>query len=204
MRETLVGPASKVARFALLAIVILGAILAVSTAAVWSGTYYAYGALSNGPAKLDVFAMSGPLSDPYGLIAVENRDTYVSVILERREWDSVLAMWRKARGVPGPMWRLVGSITETDADNARLFLFAGQGVRFVLRENRDCVLYDVAPKDEDAVERSLVRVRDHFLGKITADRAWHASLSDALHGTARAVRYWPPVPPSPRSVANPC
>ena len=206
VRDALLGFAPYAARFVLTVIVGLLAIFAYIVVAGWLLEYYIYGSFARGESKLTIFAAGAPISDVYGLVAIHNGDAASSITLEDREWAGTLAIWQRARSFPQPAWWRAGDITDEDAYNSRLSIYGGPGIRFVLRQDRSCVVYDIAPKDEDAVQRALVRVQDHLAGNVTTQGVPQHTLSEAFDVAVSVVRSYPtpPTPTSPQSAAQPC
>jgi len=159
----------------------------------WFSAIYPYGSFVDHDRALNIFVTSIG-GDTYGLIDIGNGPTELNVILESRQWESLIALWRSARAARNPGWRAIGAVSETEAKNGRLFVLAGNTIRFVIREGQECVSYDIVSGDQGKVESALLRVQDHFAGKISAQPT-SISAARAYTATLDAVRYWPPAPP---------
>lgn len=158
---------------------------------------YDYGTF---PASGGALTLSGTsmLDARYAVLGIQDARTDASVIFDAEQWDTVLSLWTRARTAPPQAKRhLIGDLTETDADNARLFVLAGHGIRLVLREDGRCVPFDLPPSQQEAFERALLRVKDHLAGKITGaerpsgpPRTW----GEAVHALVYHAPLQPAVP----------
>ena len=126
--------------------------------------YFEYTSLGNGNRQLRILATGG--IEDYGLFDIKNNDTEVSLILEPAEWNTLIELWERATSSRPRISRFIGEIAETGTfDNARLAVFAGQDVRFVLHENGACADYSLAPNDVKGFERSIRLVQKRLQGK---------------------------------------
>jgi hypothetical protein len=143
------------------AIIALSYVLVVYYAASSARTYD-YGSLASGENGLQVFVVKGD-GNKWGLIRISNGAHAVNIILEPDEWDRLLDIWSKAKLAQAPIWRDVDKIDETTLfDRSHLAVESGPGIRFKLRQDDVCVVYNLPPSDFSAFETRIERVRRHL------------------------------------------
>ena len=159
--------------------------------------YYEYGMLRNGDGALHILA-ADTLDGTYVLLDIVQGQANENVIFEREEWNRFLYLWIDAKQKQSPSWVKVGAFSETDAKNTRVFVLGGPGVRFVIRQNKSCVAYDVPPDQFKGFEDAAWRVADHFSGKITGKLILNGRSLSVGRQTQIVIdnlTSWPPPPP---------
>ena len=183
-------------RKTLVAIFAVAAAAAAVIAAFMAFTgVFEYGRFAGPGGTLEVTASNTRGIDlRFAYLTVTGGSGTATYAFDRGEWDELARLWRKAEQTDSKTYRLVGSMLEADTNTSRLFLYGGPGTRFVLREGSACVQYDMAPADFARFDASLLRVKDHFAGRITGG-AWGPGPVERMIGGLEGVSQTVPVPP---------
>jgi len=138
--------------------------MVIVAGAIFLQSVVVYGSFEYRSHALAVFTTTGAKN--YGFVHIQSGETVTSIVLEPKEWDTLVELWSNARSEQSPVWRPVGEIAETDTfDNTRLSLLSGPGVRFVLHENSACADYVLPAADAERFERSIRNAQNRLHGE---------------------------------------
>jgi hypothetical protein len=159
---------------------------------------YCYAQFGNRSRSLSVEA-ANTIGMAWGALTITNGDRSVTYLFDDSEWQNLTAISGNLRPGRSPRLKLIGDMLEKDDNNTRLFVHVGTAVRLVLRENGDCVFYDLSPAEYVDYQRSITRVTQHLSGKITGKLIGDGQSSDQrsrVRTITHTLTYWPPTPPN--------
>jgi hypothetical protein len=91
------------------------------------------------------------------------KDKRVSFAFDAKDWDSFIALYRKAAQTESASWQFVGTMKESETKDPTLLLItAGPGVRFTEETAEGSFSVVLSPSDFERFEASLRQVKSYL------------------------------------------
>lgn len=146
-------------RLVLLSMLALALIPAPTRAA---GTLRYAGRFYAGGSELDIARYSDGKAK-IGIVGINRDRERLSVAFAPGEWHAFVALWDKAHRAPTATWQRIGTLEETDTDDATsLSVAAGPGVQFTIDGKKGSFAFVLSPRDYAAFDSRMRRMTAWF------------------------------------------
>ncbi|HTT97274.1 MAG TPA: hypothetical protein VMF58_04450 [Rhizomicrobium sp.] len=149
--------------------------------------FYGHETFATAGGHLSIEATEG-LAGRYGVVQIWRDGSAVHVLLQSKQWDSVVDFWESARATQSEDWRVVGTVAEPSGSSpARFTISAGHSVRFKITASHGCATFDLAPSDFDRFERSSRNIQRYAANGGVVLPVSSMSWADAFHSTVVTI-----------------
>ncbi len=94
---------------------------------------------------------------------INNVRSAVSITFSKNEWNSFVALWRKAMGTQSSSFQFVGTYKETNTKyNSLLTVAAGPGVQFTINDQPGTLVFVLRPADFARFDADVAKVTAFF------------------------------------------
>ncbi len=85
---------------------------------------------------------------------------------DRNEWNSFVALWRKAQQTRAASFQFIGTFKETGTDyNSLLTVAAGPGVQFTINDKPGTFIFVLSPSDYASFDAAVAKVSAYLGSK---------------------------------------
>jgi len=124
------------------------------------------GKYSGGGTELDVATFTGKDGGRVGLIGIAAAKRVSIAFGDKSEWDSLLALWRKAKATQSATWKFVGTFKETGTkEQTLLTVAAGPGVQFTITDPKGTFSHTIPQNSFAGFETNIRQVSDFLARK---------------------------------------